>query len=96
MNFVGKFDAKLHIDGSGVHPAVHHHVDSISTHAPSDAIIVADADLLFKGDFTRSGVDLIVSRDDHELVVQDYFKSEKRAALASPDGARLNGEVTRW
>ena len=46
MNFVGKFDAKLHIDGSGVHPAVHHHVDSISTHAPSDAIIVADADLL--------------------------------------------------
>jgi fibronectin-binding autotransporter adhesin len=93
LNFVGKFDAKLHIDGSGVHPAVHHHVDSISTHAPSDAIIVADADLLFKGEFKRSGVDLIVSRDDHELVVPDYFKGEKRAALASPDGARLNGEI---
>ncbi len=93
MNFVGKFDAKLHIDGSGVHPDARLHVDSISTHAPSDAIIVPDADLLFHGDFKRSGVDLIVSRDDHELVVQDYFKGEKRAPLASPDGAHLTGDV---
>jgi fibronectin-binding autotransporter adhesin len=94
LNFVGKFDAKLHVDGSGAHPVAHHHIDSVSsTHAPSDAIIVPDADLLFNGDFKRSGVDLIVSRDDHELVVPDYFKGEKRAALASPDGARLNGDI---
>ncbi len=93
MNFVGKFDSKLHIDGSGVHPGARLHVDSMSTHAPSDAIIVPDADLLFHGDFKRSGVDLILSRDDHELVVQDYFKGEKRAALASPDGAHLTGDV---
>ena len=93
MNFVGKFEAKLNVDGSGVHPEAHHHVDSGSTHAPSDAIIVPDADLLFKGDFRQSGVDLILSRDDHEWVVQDYFKGEKRAALASPDGARLTGDI---
>jgi fibronectin-binding autotransporter adhesin len=94
LNFVGKFDAKLHVDGSGAHPVAHHHIDSVSsTHAPSDAIIIPDADLLFNGDFKRSGVDLIVSRDDHELVVPDYFKGEKRAALASPDGARLNGDI---
>jgi VCBS repeat-containing protein len=93
LNFVGKFEAKLNVDGSGFHPEAHHHADSGTTHAPSDAIIVPDADLLFKGDFRQSGVDLIVSRDDHEWVVQDYFKGEKRAALASPDGARLTGDI---
>jgi VCBS repeat-containing protein len=93
LNFVGKFDAKLHVDGSGAHPDAHSHADSVPTHAPSDAILVADADLLFNGDFKRSGVDLILSRDDHELVVHDYFKGEKRATLASPDGALLTGDI---
>ncbi len=95
MNFVGKFDSKLPIDGSGVDPDARLHLDSVSTstHAPSGAIIVPDADLLFHGDFKRSGVDLILSRDDHELVVHDYFKGEKRAALASPDGAHLTGDI---
>jgi hypothetical protein len=52
LNFVGKFDAKLHVDDSGAHPDAHHHVDSVPVpaHAPSDAIIVPDADLLFNGD----------------------------------------------
>ncbi len=93
MNFVGKFDAKLHIDGSDAHPDARLHVDSVTTHAPSDAVIVPDADLLFHGDFKRSGVDLILSRDDHEWVVQDYFKGERHATLASPDGARLTGDI---
>ena len=66
---------------------------SLSTHAPSDAIIVPDAQLLFNGDFKRSGVDLVLSKDDHELVLHDYFKGEKRAALASPDGAHLTGDI---
>ena len=56
-------------------------------------IIVPDAQLLFNGDFKRSGVDLVLSRDGHELVLQDYFKGEKHAALASPDGAHLTGEI---
>ena len=34
---------------------------------------------LFDADFKRSGVDLILSKDDHELVLHDYFKGEKRA-----------------
>ncbi|MEA2772183.1 MAG: fibronectin-binding autotransporter adhesin, partial [Acetobacteraceae bacterium] len=93
MNFVGKFDAKLYVDGSGAHPDAHRHVDSISPHAPSDAIIVPDPDLLFNGDFKQSGVDLILSRNDHEWVVEDYFKGEKRVALASPDGAHLTGDI---
>ena len=86
MNFVGRFDAKLHVDGSGAHPDAHLYVDSVSTHAPSDAIIVPDADLLFNGDFRQSGVDLILYRDDHEWVVEDYFKGEKRDVIAVNNG----------
>ncbi|MDE5456151.1 hypothetical protein GWE18_25655 [Bradyrhizobium sp. CSA112] len=69
------------------------HVDKVSTHAPSDAIIVSDAHLLFHGDFKRSGVDLILTGGDREIVLHDYFKGEKRAALASPDGAHLTGDI---
>jgi VCBS repeat-containing protein len=93
LNYSGKFDAKLPFDpGAPHHP--HIHVDSVSAHgAPVGAIIVPDAQLLFNGDFKRSGVDLILSRDDRELVLQDYFKGEKRAALSSPDGAHLTGDI---
>ncbi len=93
MNFVGNFDAKLPVDGPVAHSAMHAHVDGTSAHAPSDAIIVPDAQLLFGGEFKRSGVDLVLSDDHHELVLHDYFKGEKRVALASPDGAHLTGDL---
>jgi VCBS repeat-containing protein len=80
-------------DGQGAHLGGHAHVDSISTHAPPGAIIVPDAHLLFTGDFKRSGVDLVLTGDDRELVLHDYFKGEKRAALASSDGAHLTGDI---
>jgi fibronectin-binding autotransporter adhesin len=96
LNYSGKFDAKLPIDGTGAHSHGHLHVDSVSAHAlhaPAGAIIVPDAQLLFNGDFKRSGVDLVLSNGDHELVLPDYFKGEKRAALSSPDGAHLTGDI---
>jgi fibronectin-binding autotransporter adhesin len=96
LNYAGKFDANLPIDGTGAHSHGHLHVESVSAHAlhaPAGAIIVPDAQLLFNGDFKRSGVDLVLSNDDHELVLQDYFKGEKRAALSSPDGAHLTGDI---
>jgi hypothetical protein len=96
LNYAGKFDANLPIDGTGAHSHGHLHVDSVSAHAlqaPAGAIIVPDAQLLFNGDFKRSGVDLILSNHDHELVLPDYFKGEKRAALSSPDGAHLTGDI---
>jgi VCBS repeat-containing protein len=93
LNFVDKFDTKPPVEGSVPHPVAFAHVDGASTQAPSDAIIVPDAQLLFGGDFKRSGVDLVLSKDDHELVLHDYFKGEKRAALASPDGAHLTGDL---
>ena len=49
--------------------------------------------LLFTGDFKRSGPDLVLSKDGHDLVVQDYFRGATRAALASPDGAQLSGSI---
>ena len=80
-------------DGLASQPLGNFQVGSVSTHAPTDAIIVPDAHLLFTGDFKRSGVDLILSAQDRELVLHDYFKGEKRAALASPDGAHLTGDI---
>ncbi len=94
MKFEGIFGGELSADGLDAHSRTQAHVETIShPHAPSDAIIVPDAHLLFTGDFKRSGVDLILSNDDRELVLHDYFKGEKRAPLASPDGAHLTGDL---
>ena len=66
------------------------HVDKVSTHAPSDAIIVSDANLLFNGDFKRSGVDLVLTNGDRELVLHEYFRARNaprllpQMALTSP------------
>ncbi len=96
MSFISKFDADLPADGLGAHANAHVHVETVSArpaHTPADAIIVPDAQLLFNGDFKRSGLDLVLSKDDRELVLHDYFKGEKRAALSSPDGAHLTGDI---
>ncbi|WP_407150120.1 VCBS domain-containing protein [Bradyrhizobium sp. ORS 86] len=91
MNFVDKFDGFL--PSLDAHARGQLHVDSISGHAPPGAIVVDDAQLLFTGDFKRSGLDLVLSKDDRELVLHDYFRGEKRAPLASPDGAHLTGDI---
>lgn len=103
MNYAGKFGSGGldPVSGVDVGPGLHDQflsfgklqVDKVSTHAPADAIIIPDANLLFNGDFKRSGSDLIVSGGDREVVLHDYFRGEKRAALASPDGAHLTGDV---
>jgi len=88
----GKFTDVLP-SGQAAHLGGHLHVDTVSTHAPAGAIIVPDAHLLFTGDFKRAGLDLVLSGDGRELVLHDYFKGEKRAALASTDGAHLTGDI---
>ena len=92
MSLAGKF-SDITSDVLGAHHGAHVHVGTVSGHAPADAIIIPDAHLLFTGDYKRAGVDLIVSGDDREIVLHDYFKGEKRAALASPDGAHLTGDI---
>ncbi|MDP1585834.1 MAG: VCBS domain-containing protein [Bradyrhizobium sp.] len=62
-------------------------------HGGPDTIVVPDAHLLFSGDYKRSGLDLVLSKDGHEFVARDYFRGESRSVLASPDGASLSGST---
>ncbi|TYM00300.1 hypothetical protein FXB40_00190 [Bradyrhizobium rifense] len=93
MNYAGKFDAALSLDGQ----SNGHHLDSFSAkahgHVPEGAVVIADPNLIFNGEFKRTGVDLVLSHDGHEFVVHDYFRGDKRAAIASPDGAHLTGDI---
>jgi len=93
LNYAGKFDATFAHDGSAAPSHSFVHIDHPPAHAPADAILVPDAHFLFNADFKRSGVDLILSGDDREVVLHDYFKGEKHRALASPDGAHLTGDI---
>ncbi|MDF0582650.1 VCBS domain-containing protein [Bradyrhizobium yuanmingense] len=100
MNYAGKFDAATSLVGQGSSsPAF---ADSFTAkpfiakahgHVPDGAFVVPDPNLIFNGEFKRAGLDLVLSHDGHEFVVHDYFRGDKRAALASPDGAHLSGDV---
>ena len=97
MNYAGKFDAAISLDGQGSHSPGHDHVDSFTAkahgHVPDGAVVVADPNLIFHGDFKRAGLDLVISHDGHEFVAHDYFRGDKRAAISSPDGAHLTGDI---
>lgn len=97
MNYAGKFDAALSLDGQGLRAPASDHVDSFTAkahgHVPEGAVVIADPNLIFHGEFKRTGVDLVLSHDGHEFVVHDYFRGDKRAAIASPDGAHLTGDI---
>jgi len=95
LNYAGKFDATFTSEGPATHSHAYVNVDSSQTHAPADALIVPDAQLVFHGDYKRAGSDLILSKDHHEFVLHDYFKGEKRAAIASPDGAHLTADIIK-
>ncbi|MGD9921003.1 MAG: FecR domain-containing protein, partial [Pseudorhodoplanes sp.] len=60
-----------------------------------DFITVPDAHLLFHGEFKRVGTnDLkIVGEDGASFFIPDYFASEKRPHLMSPQGATLGPDV---
>ena len=98
MNFIGIFGPnlpnQLPISHSGVRPEV----EGLARKTSDNAITIADA-LLFSGEYRRARVDLVLSKDGRELIGSDYFKSEKRSDLGSPNGARLTdglvNELTR-
>ncbi|WP_434056884.1 VCBS domain-containing protein [Bradyrhizobium tunisiense] len=97
MNYAGQFDAAISLDGQGSRSPLGTHVDSFTAkaqgHVPEGAFVVPDPNLIFNGEFKRTGLDLVLSHEGHEFVVHDYFRGDKRAALASPDGAHLTGDV---
>ena len=99
LNYVEKFDSGLFsaqgsFSGTGESFSVDVHPRSNALgHGGPDTIVVPDAQLLFSGDYKRSGLDLVLSKDGHEFVARDYFRGESRATLASPDGANLSGKT---
>ena len=97
MNFVGKFDVGLPGGGDGLHPKPQMHVDSTATHAPKDSIVVEDAHLLFTGDFKRTGSDLVISKDGHEVVVYDslYKLIDDGQVKVNQKPAKANHQVAQ-
>ncbi|WP_245330424.1 VCBS domain-containing protein [Bradyrhizobium sp. AS23.2] len=85
------------MDGQSSRSPAYVHVDSFTAkahgHVPDGAFVVPDPNLIFNGEFKRAGLDLVLSHEGHEFVVHDYFRGDKRAAIASPDGAHLTGDV---
>ncbi|WP_280705032.1 VCBS domain-containing protein [Bradyrhizobium sp. BR13661] len=85
------------MDGQGLRSPASDHIDSFTAkahgHVPQGAVVIEDPNLIFHGDFKRAGLDLVLSHDGHEFVVHDYFRGDKRAAIASPDGAHLTGDI---
>lgn len=96
MNFAGPFDSELsHVSpvslgGDGFTFGK----PSFIQHHPSDShVVIPDAHLMFSGDYTRIGSDLIISGNGQKIVVGNYFKGETRPALTSKDGATLAGHI---
>ncbi|MDP3078720.1 VCBS domain-containing protein [Bradyrhizobium sp.] len=86
MNFAGKF-------GSGTpdnFSSAGFKIDALGHQGGGDSVTIPDAHLLFSGDYSRSGADLIVSDQLHRVVVSNYFQGDKRPTLLSPDGAPLD------
>src|SRR5712664_1457651 len=89
MNFPGKFEQ----DFSLTHFSMHADLGSLSLDGHANAVTIPNAHLLFSGDYERSGLDLIVSDQDHRVVIHDYFRGEHRPTLVSPEGAPLDPKV---
>ncbi|WP_244552516.1 VCBS domain-containing protein [Bradyrhizobium sp. Ghvi] len=85
------------MNGQGSPSLASSHIDSFTAkahgHVPDGAVVIADPNLIFHGEFKRTGLDLVLSHDGHDFVVHDYFRGDKRAAIASPDGAHLTGDI---
>lgn len=93
LNFAGKFDFSQFDVGGLSGPSADVLANSGGLDGAQPSIVVPDAHLLFAGDYKRAGLDLVLSKDGHDHVVNDYFKGHVRAALSSPDGARLSGAL---
>src|SRR5882724_6255910 len=89
MNFPGKFEQ----DSSLSHFSMHADLGSFALGGHANTVTVPNGHLLFSGDYERSGLDLIVSDQDHRVVIHDYFRGEQRPTLVSPEGAPLDPKV---
>src|SRR3954451_14251994 len=91
MNFSGKFGQ----DSAIAAFTTRADLGSVSVDGNAGTVTIPNAHLLFSGNYDRSGADLIVSDHDHRVVVNDYFRGEKRPTLVSPEGAPLDPSVLK-
>jgi hypothetical protein len=89
MNFTGKFEQ----DSSLSHFSMHADLGSFALDGHANTVTIPNGHLLFSGNYERSGLDLIVSDQDHRVVIHDYFRGEQRPTLVSPEGAPLDPKV---
>jgi VCBS repeat-containing protein len=61
--------------------------------AEGDTVTIPDAHLLFSGDFSRSGADLVIAGEGQSVIVADYFGDAGSPTLAAPNGAVLLPDV---
>ena len=88
MNYTGRISP-----GTSDSESVRFDFDSLPDHSHTATFKVPDAHLLFSGDYQRSGSDLVISDHLHRVIVPDYFHSDKRPLLVSPEGAPLDARV---
>jgi VCBS repeat-containing protein len=97
LNFAGPFDSELSygspVSLGGERFAFDSKPGFVQHHVSDSHVVVPDAHLLFSGDYTRIGSDLIISGNDQKFVVGNYFKGETRPALTTKDGATLGGHI---
>ncbi len=97
MNFAGPFDSEFSHDSpvslGGERFAFDSKPGFVQHHASDSHVVVPDAHLLFSGDYTRIGSDLIISGNNQKFVVGNYFKGETRPALSTKDGATVGGHI---
>lgn len=56
-------------------------------------LVFPDQDLLFNGDYKKSGSDLVLTGNDATAIILNYFTRERRPSLMTPEGAGLTGET---
>ncbi|MBZ0218222.1 MAG: FecR family protein, partial [Fimbriimonadaceae bacterium] len=62
----------------------------------SEIIEIPDARLMFSGEYSRMGNDLLITGESAaKIIVTDYFNHDDLATLSSPNGAWLKGDIVR-
>ena len=59
----------------------------------AESVRIPDAHLMFQGEYSREGFDLVIENETSRLLISDYFRAAKRPTLEGPDGAFLTGDV---
>jgi hypothetical protein len=68
--------------------------DAVSDAVSPESHTILSTELLLKGDYIRSGDNLIIKgKMGEEVVVEGYFSGESSPILVSPTGAQLSPDI---